>query len=110
MSSSFKSQFMDATIAEVEQLTKKGTWYEDLESNATTKILPSKWVFRIKRSSDGTIDKFKGRLVLRGDLQDETDEDNYSPVAAWPTVRLFLLTSIAKGWTTTSIDFSNAFV
>ena len=28
MSSSFKSQFMDATIAEVEQLTKKGTWYE----------------------------------------------------------------------------------
>ena len=81
-----------------------------MKSNATTKIVPCKWVFRIKRTSDGSIRKFKGRICLRGDLQEDTGESNFSPVAAWPTVRSFLLISIIKGWITTSIDFTNAFM
>ncbi len=110
MASPYKYQFLESAQNEVEELVKKETWYEDLKSNATTGVIPCKWVFRIKRTSDGTIRKFKGRVVLRGDLQEDTGEDNYSPVAAWPTVRSFLVMSVILGWVTTSIDFSNAFV
>jgi len=38
------------------------------------------------------------------------EQYNASPVAAWPTIRLFLVTSIRNQWITTTIDFSNAFV
>ena len=94
----------------MDELAKKGTWYEDLKSNTTTKIVPSKWVFRIKRTSDGSIRKFKGRICLRGDLQEDNGDSNFSPVAAWPTVRSFLMISAIRKWITTSIHFSNAFI
>ena len=43
-------------------------------------------------------------------METDENEDNYSPVAAWATVRSFLIISIIRKWITTSIDFSNAFV
>ena len=110
MASPYREEFLEAAQAEINALVEKGTWYEDLKSSATNKIIPSQWVFRIKRTPDGTIKKFKGRIVLRGDLQEDDGRDNFSPVAAWPTVRSFLVISIMLGWITTTVDFSNAFV
>ena len=110
MVSPHKTEFLEAAQEEIDALVEKGTWKDDLKSNATTKIVPNKWVFRIKRTSDGTVRKFKARICLRGDLQDDNGESNYSPVAAWPSVRAFLIISIILRWVTTSIDFSNAFV
>ena len=78
-------------------------------SSATTKILPGTWVFRRKRTPDGEIKTYKARYCVRGDLQ-EGEYDTYAPVVALATMRLFLVLSIILGWTTCSIDFSNAFV
>ena len=36
--------------------------------------------------------------------------DTYAPVAAWITVRIFLILTMLLGWVTISIDFANAFV
>ena len=110
MASPYREDFLKAAQDEIEALVGKSTWYEDLKTNATTKIIPSQWVFRIKRTPDGAIKKFKARIVLRGDLQDDNGQDNFSPVAAWSTVRGFLVTSTVRNWITTTIDFSNAFV
>ena len=110
MASPYRQEFIDAAQVEIDALVEKGTWFEDRKSSATSKIIPSQWVFRIKRTPDGTIKKFKARLVLRGDLQDDDGADNYSPVASWTTVRSFLVISIVLSWITTTVDFSNAFV
>ena len=110
MASPHREEFLKAARIEIDALTEKGTWYEELKCLATTKIIPSQWVFRIKRTPDGTIKKFKARIVFRGDLQEDNGQDNYSPVAAWSTVRTFLVTSIMMNWVTTTVDFSNAFV
>ena len=110
MASEHRAEFLKAAQAEIDALTAKRTWVEDLKSNATTRIVPMQWVFRIKRSPDGTIKRWKARACLRGDRMEDSGTDNYSPVAAWSTVRTFLVTSAARGWVTTSIDFSNAFV
>jgi len=110
MASPYREDFLKAAQVEIDELVDKDAWYEDLKSNATNKIIPSQWVFRIKRTSDGSIKKFKGRIVLRGDLQPDTGDDNYSPVAAWPTVRSFLVISNNLNWITVTIDFSNAFI
>ena len=110
MASPYKQRFLEAAQVEIDELVEKGTWREDLKCHATTKIIPSQWVFRIKRTPDGAIKKFKARIVLRGDLQEHDGRDNFSPVAAWSTVRTFLVISAVLNWVTTTVDFANAFV
>jgi Reverse transcriptase (RNA-dependent DNA polymerase) len=102
---------MAAAQAEVSGLESKHTWEEVPMSDAKSKIISGTWVLRIKRSSAGEIKKFKARYCVRGDLEEEDDEDNFAPVVAWSTVRLFLvLCYILRWWSTASLDFTNAFV
>ena len=108
MASPYRSQFLEAANVEIQALVEHGTWIEDLMRHATTRMVPSQWVFTIKRTADGEIKKFKARLALRGDLQ-ECEGETFSPVAAWTTVRFFLIVSMALQWATLTIDFSNAF-
>jgi hypothetical protein len=110
MRSPEKHQWMQAANGEVTGLEDKQTWTEVPMSEALTKILPGTWVFRKKRSPSGEIRKFKARYCVRGDLEEDDEEDNYAPVVAWTTVRLFLVLCFIMNWTTASIDFTNAFV
>ena len=109
MTSPYREEFLKAADEEIAALEKQGTWIEDLIDNAQRKVVPSQWVFRIKRTPDGEVKKFKARLVLRGDLQ-EYDGETFSPVASWATVRSFLVISAVMKRVTCTIDFSNAFV
>lgn len=102
-------KWREAAAKEIAALEENGTWTEVLEADAKSRILPGTWVFRIKRTPDGEISKFKARYCVRGDLEDGTPE-TFAPVVAWSTVRLFLVLSLTLGWETCSIDFSNAFV
>ncbi|GJT45491.1 zinc finger, CCHC-type containing protein [Tanacetum coccineum] len=54
--------------------------------------LSSKWIFKRKIKVDGTIDKFKDRLVIQGFRQKERIDyfDTYAPVARITTIRLLL--------------------
>jgi len=44
----------------------------------------------VKLRSDGTLDKLKNRLVVRGDMQKNLDEDKWSPTASFRALKLFL--------------------
>ena len=109
MRSPYVNEFLESALEEIESLVKHNTWEEVPKCTATGKIIPSQWVFRIKRSPDGEIRKFKGRCVLRGDQQ-EYDGETYSPVASWSTVRAFVVMCHKYDWFTCCIDYSNAFV
>ena len=105
-------RWLAAVAKEIKQLEDKECWVECLKSEAEAKgkrIIPCQWVLRVKRSPSGEIIKYKGRIVLRGDLMDE-DEDNFAPVCAWSSVRFFLVISIILGWVTVSVDWANAFI
>lgn len=109
MTDEYVDEWRKAAKKEIEQLEAHGTWVLDEMSNATSRILPGTWVFKLKRDPDGNPTKFKARYCVRGDLQEGSD-DTYAPVTAWPSVRVFLVFAMVMGWTTVSIDFSNAFV
>lgn len=109
MNDQFVDEWRKAAKKEIEQLEAHGTWVLDDISNATSRILPGTWVFKLKRDPDGNPTKFKARYCVRGDLQEGSD-DTYAPVTAWPSVRVFLVFAMVMSWTTASIDFSNAFV
>ena len=109
MANEHVDEWRKAAQKEIEQLEAHGTWVLDDIGNATSRILPGTWVFKLKRDPDGNPTKFKARYCVRGDLQEGSD-NTYAPVTAWPSVRVFLLFAMVLGWATVSIDFSNAFI
>ncbi|GAA0175159.1 transmembrane signal receptor [Lithospermum erythrorhizon] len=94
---------------------------EALELNHTWKIinLPPdhrpigcKWVYKVKRKSDGSLDKYKARLVVKGYNQVEGLDyyDSFFPVAKSVTVRLVLAIVAAKGWLLHQMNINNIFL
>ena len=104
-----RDMWIQAMKKEIASLEDHETWTEVDISEATSRILPSQWVFRRKRTPDGTVKSHKARTVARGDLE-QGDFQTYAPVVAWSTVRFFLILSLVLDWYTCSIDFSSAFV
>ena len=56
------------------------------------KAIPSQWVYDTPRNADGTIKKYRARLVARGDLQKEGVDykETWSPVVNAKSVRILL--------------------
>ncbi|GJT43032.1 retrovirus-related pol polyprotein from transposon TNT 1-94 [Tanacetum coccineum] len=76
------------------------------------KAIESKWVFKIKYNSDGTIKRHKARLVILGNNQVEGIDYNetFAPVAKMVTVRTFLSVAAARNWELHQMDVHNAFL
>ncbi|XP_008238972.1 PREDICTED: uncharacterized protein LOC103337585 [Prunus mume] len=55
---------------EFNALQRAGTWVL-IPPKPTLNVLPNKWVFRIKRNSDGSVQRYKARLVANGFHQQE---------------------------------------
>ncbi|GAA0145388.1 transmembrane signal receptor [Lithospermum erythrorhizon] len=104
-------QRITAMNQEIQALEKNKTW-EVVDLPLGVKPIGCKWVFRIKRKHDGTIDKYKARLVVKGYSQTEGIDyfDNFSPVAKPVTVRVLLALVAAKSWPLFQMDINNDFL
>lgn len=72
------------------------------------------WTFHARQVDDsGKYFLFKGRCVLRGDLQERFEdfdpENIYAPVAAHEQLRMFLATAPAQVLVLESADVNNAY-
>ena len=72
---------------EIESLENNNTWtIEDLPLKKNP--INCKWVYRVKYLSNGYIERYKARLVIRGDEQVEGFDynENFAPVAMMMSV------------------------
>jgi Reverse transcriptase (RNA-dependent DNA polymerase) len=75
------------------------------------RVLPSKVVLKIKRAPDGSVDRFKARLVAWGYFQKEYDYDEtFSPVIDFATVRTALTLAAYDQEMIHHIDVTGAFL
>jgi hypothetical protein len=90
-------KWKQAMIEELASIEKNQTW-ELVELPPNKKAIQVKWVFKLKLNPDGTIAKYKARLVARGFLQKEGLDysEVYSPVARIETVRLVVAVANAR--------------
>jgi hypothetical protein len=57
--------YTQAMLDEYHALLQQGAW-SLVPSSPSLNMVGCKWVFRIKRRSDGTIERYKARLVAKG--------------------------------------------
>ena len=65
MSSEHSVQWKNAMRSEYSYLIKNDTW-ELLLPPDDKNITGSKWVLKVKRNADDTVDRFRARLVAQG--------------------------------------------
>lgn len=64
--------------AEYGALMKNKTWHL-VPPSSNKNLIDCKWVYRIKRLSDGTIDRYKARLVTKGNTYSKRYVIVYQP-------------------------------
>ena len=80
--------WLKAALEEMTTVAKIGTFEFTPTIPPSRKALPSKWVWKTKRSTTGLISQFKARWVIRGDLQWKGIDysETFAPVANLATL------------------------
>ena len=76
------------------------------------RILPCKWLFVIKRKLDGTVDRFKARIVAGGHRQREGIDfkETFAPVAKFASLRVLLTLPALEDLDGEQVDIVTAFL
>lgn len=104
-------QWRKAVNEEYSSLMKNHTWTLcDLPPNR--KVISCKWVFKLKRKSNGEVSKYKARLVARGFSQEKGFDYNetYSPTAKLKTFRVLMSVANHFGYFIHQMDVKSAFL
>ncbi|XP_071902889.1 uncharacterized protein [Coffea arabica] len=101
----------DAMVEEMMAFQKNSTW-EMVELPMRKKTVGCKWVFSVKYKSDGTVERYKTRLVAKGYTQTYgiDYQETFAPVAKMNTVRVILSLAVNLDWTLRQFDVKNAFL
>ena len=96
---------------EIDALLKNETW-DLVRTPAGFQPVSCKWVYRLKRKSDGSIDRFKDRLVARGFSQHQglDYEETFSRVAKMAIVRTLISLAVKMNWRLWQLGVENAFL
>ena len=77
-----------------------------------SKPLGYKWIFKKKMKADGSIDKYKARLVIKGYKQKEGLDyfDTYSPVTRISSIRMLIAITAIHNLEIHQMDVKTAFL
>ncbi|KAF3660091.1 hypothetical protein FXO37_13667 [Capsicum annuum] len=111
MSSSDSSFWKEAINSEIDSILSNHTW-ELVDLPPGNKPSGSKWIFERKTKTDGTIEKYKARLVVKGFKQKEGLDyfDTYSPVTRITSIRMLISLVAVYGFEIHQMDVKTAFL
>ena len=101
----------EAVNSEFDSIMQNHTFYiMDLPEGF--KALGCKWIFKTKLKADGTIDKYKARLVVQGFRQKEGLDffDTYSPVSRITSIRTIICIAALRNLEIHQMDVKTAFL
>jgi hypothetical protein len=104
-------EWRHAMDAEFNALLATGT-FELVPAPPGVRPLPCKWVYKLKYTTDGSIERFKARLVAGGHRQrDGVDyTEVFAPVGKFDSLRNMLAITADQDLELQMVDISNAFL
>jgi hypothetical protein len=106
-----KKVWKDAMIEEYQSIIKNDVW--DVVPRPKEKsIVSSKWIYKTKHSTYGSIEKYKARFVARGFSQKEgiDYEETFAPVARYTSIRTTLAIATVMKWKIHQMDVKTTFL
>ena len=96
---------------EMDSIERNETW-DLVELPHEKKKIGTKWAYKIKYNSDGSVERYKGRLVAKGFTQRYgiEYEENFAPIARQETIRMLISLATQKKWTIHHMDVKSAFL
>ena len=85
-------------IQEYQSIMKNDVW-DVVPRQGGKSVVTSKWIYKIKHATDGSIEKYKARFVARGFSQKEgiDYEETFSPIARYTSIiSLLSLAAVMK--------------
>lgn len=92
-------------------LLKNETW-ELVKPNNNMKIVENKWIYKLKYNPDGSIARYRARLVAKGYHQTARIDytETFSPVAKSATIKVVLSLAVNQRWDVKQVDVNNTFL
>lgn len=96
---------------ELQSLEKNDTW-ELVPRPTDAKILPSRWIFKLKKDEQGNIARYKARFVVKGYVQEQgiDYDETFAPVVKATSIRTLLALAVNKNLHLHQMDVSTAFL
>ncbi|KAK1663670.1 hypothetical protein QYE76_051829 [Lolium multiflorum] len=100
-----------AMAEEIAALERTGTW-DIVAPPSSVRPITCKWVYKVKTRSDGSLQRYKARLVARGFQQEHGRDydETFAPVPHMTTVRTLLVVASVRRWSVSQLDVQNAFL
>ena len=113
VNSPHSEQWIAAMVEEMGSLKALGTWsLVQVSEREAKRALPVRWVFKVKLTEAGEVERFKARLVAKGFKQvygvDYTEV--YAPVSRHATLRYLLSKAVELNMSLHQLDISTAFL
>ncbi|GJR11863.1 ribonuclease H-like domain-containing protein [Tanacetum coccineum] len=101
----------NAMYDEYNALVKNGTWIL-VPRPSDVNLVRSMWLFKHKFHADGTLSRYKARLVANGSNQQHgvDFDETFSPVVKPATIRTVLSLAVSRQWPIHQLDVKNAFL
>jgi hypothetical protein len=106
-----ESIWKNAMQEEIAAIEKNNTW-QLVEKPNDKEPIGVKWVYKLKHNPDGSIQRAKSRLVVKGYAQQPRIDysETFAPVARLDTVRTIIAVAAQKGWNLYQLDVKSAFL
>ncbi|KAD5802911.1 hypothetical protein E3N88_14271 [Mikania micrantha] len=100
-----------AMTDEFNALIDNNTW-ELVPRHPNMNLIRCMWIFKHKTKSDGSLERYKARLVCDGRSQQVGVDchETFSPVVKPATIRTVLSIALLHGWDINQLDVKNAFL
>ena len=100
-----------AADSEYKSLMENETW-DLVELPRDKTAIGCKWVFKVKHKSDGTVERFKGRLVAKGYAQKFGFDylETFSPVVRFSSIRALIAFAVQNDMLIHQMDVVTAFL
>jgi hypothetical protein len=96
---------------EIAALERTGTW-DLVHYPPCVHLITCKWVYKVNTRSDGSLDRYKARLIARGFQQEQGHDydETFTLVAHITTIHTLVAVASVREWSISQLDVKNAFL
>lgn len=104
-------KWKEAMDDEYNSLIENGTW-ELVDLPRGRNVIDNKWVYKVKETPTGDVERYKARLVVRGFSQEYGVDyyQTYSPVVRYTSIRTIMAIAAAENLKLCQFDVKTAFL